>query len=49
MGTICFNLTQKMTNRKPPKISHVQYVIKNDGQMSDRKLFSKDKMPLLAK
>ena len=42
---IYFNLSQKLTNRKRPKITHIQYVIK----MSDGKLVSKDEWSLMAK
>ena len=34
---------------KNHQMSHVQYVIVNDGKMSDGKLLSKDKMLLIAK
>ena len=44
-----YNSLQKLTNRKPPEVTHVQYVIANDGKMSNRKLLSTDKMPLMAK
>ena len=45
---VYFDYSQKLTNQSDQN-SHVQYVIKYDGKMSDDKLLSNHKLPLMAK
>ena len=48
-GTVILNSSQCFDQSKMTKFLHVQYVIKNNGKISDDKLLSNDKMLLTTK